>query len=156
MRPRHSKRLSLFHRLGILLVILGTMQSLAPISLWLTRPSLRLTGPMRIALASVGESDRSDRGLPSNPSPATEPRQEEESDQESHDTENLAETMVWPEALAVHRSALRSISPSPVCSLPRPGRGAQRTRSALQRSRTLPILSHASSSVTARLCRFLC
>jgi hypothetical protein len=156
VRLRDSKRLSLFHRLGILLVILGTMQSLVPIGLWLTRPSLRVSGPMRVALAALDESDPPARGLPSNPSLVTEPRQEEETDQESHDTENPAESMVWPEALAEHRSVVRSISPSPLCSLPRPGRGAERTRSSLQRTRTLPILSNAASSVTTRLCRFLC
>jgi len=137
-------------------VILGMMQSLAPICLRLTRPSLRLSGPMRVALASLDDSDLSAPGLPSDPSLVTEPRQEEESDQESHDTENPAETMVWPEALAEHRSAERAVSPSPLCSIPQPGRGAQRTHSALQRTRTLSILSQASSIVTTRLCRFLC
>jgi hypothetical protein len=147
VRRTESKRLSLFHRLGILLVILGMMQSLAPTCLRLTRPSLRLSGYLRVALTTSDDSHLSAHGLPSDSSLVPESRPEEESDQESQDTENPAETMAWPEALAEHRSAERSVSPSPLCPFPHPGRGAERT---------LPILSIASSSATTRLCRFLC
>ena len=156
VRRSDSNRPRLFHRLGILLVILGMIQSLAPTCLRSARPSLRLSGQVRVALASRDDSDLLAHALPGNPPLVTESRQEEESDQESHDTEPLAETMAWSEALAEHRSPERSASESPLCSIGQPGRGAERTRSALQRTRTLPILSIASSSVTTRLCRFLC
>jgi len=46
-----AKNLSLFHRLGITLVILGMMQSLAPTVLRATRSSLRLQGRIAVALA---------------------------------------------------------------------------------------------------------
>jgi len=156
VRRADAKRLGLSHRLGILFVILGMMQSLAPTSLRPTRPSLRISAPLRVALAAPDDFSLSIRVLPADSSLVTESRQEEESDQESHDTENLAESLAWPEAPAERRSAERSASASPLCSIPQPSRGTQRTCSALQRTRTFPILANASSSVTTRLCRFLC
>ncbi len=132
------------------------MQSLAPTCLRLTRASLRISGPLQVALAAPDDSGLSVRVLPSDSSLVTESRPEEESDQESHDTENLAENLAWPEALAERRSAERSASASPLCTIPQPSRGTQRTRSALQRTRTFPILANASSGVTTRLCRFVC
>src|SRR5260221_75176 len=104
------------------------MQSLAPTCLRPTRPSLRHSWHLLVALASADDSDLSARVLQSDSSLATEPRQEEESDQESHDTENLAENLAWPEALSERQSAQRSSTASSLCSIPKPGRGAERTR----------------------------
>jgi hypothetical protein len=159
VRPADATRLSLFHRLGIVLVILGMMQSLAPGLLPRpTRSSLRLQGQLRFALASLASpvSVRPAGVVPRGPTPAAESRQDEESDQESQDTESPAETIAWPEALAERRAAERSFSMSPLCALPEPDRGAERSRFDLQRARALSLLSITSSSVTTRLCRFLC
>ena len=94
--------------------------------------------------------------LPADPSDATESRAEQESDQDTPDTENPAENLAWPEVLAVRLSAERSSTASAHWPIPQPGRGARRTRSALQHARALPIVASASSRVTTRLCRFLC
>jgi len=151
-----ARRLSLFHRLGITLVILGMMQSLAPTCFRPARSSLRLLNRLTIAIALRDVVD------PVAPLPMTGPTlpspsgQDQESDQESHDTEDQAEALAWPEAMADHRSVQRMVSLAPLGGLPRPARAAERTRSALQQSRVLAIRAASSASMNSRLCRFTC
>jgi len=153
---RGAKQLGLFHRLGITLVILGMIQSLAPTNFRPTRSSLRLPTRLRVALAPLGDSESSVLMLvadPTLPSP-TEPNQE--SDQESHDTEDLAETLAWPPAMT-DRRAIQGVRVSDgVGSLAKPASRVDAMRFALQRSRSLSILAADSSLLTSRLCRFTC
>lgn len=150
--------MSLFHRFGIALVILGMMQSLAPTYFRPVRSSLRHLGRFRVALIALGVADLA-AGLPwTSPPLAPGSTADQEPDQESHDTEDLAETFAWSEAMTDRRSVQRSATTALFgsFSFAQPGRGAERTRSALQYSQTLSCLAAASSSVTARLCRFTC
>jgi hypothetical protein len=157
VRRAAANRMSQFHRLGIILVILGMMQSLAPMSFRPTRDSLRLRERLQIALAPYqGVAESPDQVLwISTPIPA-DSRQDPESDQESHDTEDLAETFAWSDAITVGRSIQRSSTASQIGPAPRSERAAHRTSAALQRSRALPCLSILTSSMTTRLCRFTC
>jgi hypothetical protein len=131
-----APRTSWFDRLGIILVILGLIQSLAPLAQRPDRLAQRLALQPRTAL------------------PATEP--DGVPDEESHDTENQAETIAWPEAVAEGRSARRAAPATSFGSLPQPGRSALRTRSMLQEARALPILAADAAGAPARLVRFLC
>jgi hypothetical protein len=123
VRRTGPKALSLFHRLGILFVILGTMQSLAPNGL----------RPMR-------------------PSPTESSRQDQEPDQESQDGENLAESLVWPEALTERRSPVTGHSRSPLDFRTRPARPSGLTCSARPRKRTFldTSTSHHASTCLGR------
>jgi hypothetical protein len=147
--------MSLFHRLGISLVILGMVQGLVPSSLRPVRASLRVMQRLQVALASLEIADFP-VGLVLNGLPVeSESNQDQESDQESHDTENLAETLAWPDGLSERRSVQRTGFWSLSCSISPPNLASLRTLSALQRTRSLPILA-SSSSATTRLCRFIC
>jgi len=136
------------------------MQSFAPTCFRLTRSSLRVKGHLRIAFAPPADAD-SDPSTPpylvwTGPSISAETVRDQEPDQESHDTEDVSETFAWPEAMTDHRSVQRSRTATSPGSLLRPGHAAERTRSALQRSRSLPILAALSADATVRLCRFTC
>jgi hypothetical protein len=153
---RGAKNLSLFHRLGITLVILGMIQSLAPPCVRPTRGSLRLAARFRIALASLNVSDLSLRLVSPASEIESESRQDQESDEESHDMEDLGETFVCPETATLRRSPQRSFPPSPHGSIPLPGRGSERTLSALQQAWALPILAADASNLASRICCFRC
>jgi len=152
------KNQSLFHRLGIALVILGMMQSLAPTCFLPTRSSLSLLGRLRIAFASPldeNPANTNTEALAWNSAPASA-QQDQEADQESQDTEDLSETFAWPEAMTDRRSVPRaSVATSPGPLL-KPEREAVRTHAALQRMRAMPILATISANATAQLCRFTC
>jgi hypothetical protein len=132
------------------------IQSLAPLALRPARSSLRLAARLPVALASSGLFGSSIQPVRGTPSRAAESEPVREPDEESHDTENQAETIAWPEAVAERRSAPRAGFASPAGILPQPGRSARRTGAALQQDRALPILAAAASGVAARLGRFLC
>jgi hypothetical protein len=68
----------------------------------------------------------------------------------------MSEAFDWPEAMSDHRSVHRSLAEVPFGSLPKPGRAAVRTQSALQESRVRVILAAASAGMSARLCRLTC
>jgi len=159
VRRAGAKSLSLFHRLGITLVILGLMQSFAPTCFRPTRSSLRVMGNLRLALfAPLLDSELATATpmLFSGPSYTTGTGQDQESDQESHDTEDLSETFALPEAVTSPRSWQRHDTSARPGPLPKPGRTSHRTRSALQSTRALPILAALSATATSRLCRFTC
>jgi hypothetical protein len=158
VRQTGAKSLSLYHRLGITFVILGMLQSFAPTCFRVTRSSLRVKGHLRVAFAPLLDVEPATTSYLTwaGPSLSTATAQDQESDQESHDAEDLSETFAWPEAMTDHRSAQRSGAVALPSSLLRPGHAAERTRSALQRSRSLPILAASSANATARLCRFTC
>jgi hypothetical protein len=151
-----AKRLSLYHRLGITLVILGMIQSFAPTNFRPTRPSLRIAGRLPLAIALPGIADASASLPATSPTLTSESGQDQESDQESHDTEDLAETFTLSEAITVRRTVHRFASVASLGLVPRPGRASERTRSALQQSRANGILASSSSGMTARLCRMTC
>jgi len=151
-----AKNLSLFHRIGITLVILGMVQSLAPICFRPARSSLRLLERLRVAFSPLEREDAT-FGLVLNSSvlpPSPEPNRE--SDQESHDTEDLAETFTWTEAMTDRRSVQNPRAATPLDTLLKPIRDVERTLLGLQRSRSLSILAFASSNLTSRLCRLTC
>jgi len=158
VRQTGAKSLSLFHRLGITLVILGMMQSFAPIGFRPTRASLRIAGQLRVTFTSPLDADPAALAsmVWAGSSLSTGTAQDQESDQESHDTEDLSETFAWSEAMTDQRSVQRSGNASTPDPFLKPGRAAERTRSALQRTRALPILAASSANATARLCRFTC
>jgi hypothetical protein len=153
------KHLSLSQRLGNILSILGMLLALVPLS---TRParSLHQMGRLRIAiaLATIHVDESSTCVLPSCPSPSCEPIRDQESDQESNDTEDLAETFTWSEAITDRRTVQGNGVGvvTALGSLAKPSRALERTRSALQRSRVLPLLAADASGATTRLCRFTC
>jgi hypothetical protein len=151
-----AKNLGLFHRLGITLVILGMLQSVAPTCFRPGRSSLRIHGRLRVALLTLTNVEPVSRLAWSGMSMTAEPVQDQESDQESHDTENPAETYTWSLTVSAGRSVQRSGGSVSFGAGQKPRMAAERTLCALQRSRVLPILSAASSSVTTRYCRFLC
>jgi len=153
---RGAKNLSLFHRLGILMVILGMGQSLAPAWFRPARSSLRLMERLRVALTPL-ESHEGTLGLVLNSSTLpSQAEQNQESDQESHDSEDLAETFTWTEAMTDRRSVQGLGVSSPLGSISKPGRDATRVRSALQRTRSLSIHAASSSRMTTLLCRLTC
>jgi len=159
VRQAGAKSLSLFHRLGITLVILGMMQSFAPTCFRPTRSSLRVMGNLRLALFAPLLDSELATATPvvfSGPSYTTGTGQEQESDQESHDTEDLSETFALPEAVTAPRSVQRTDASAWPGSLLKPGRASHRTRSALHCTRALPILAALSATATTRLCRFTC
>jgi hypothetical protein len=157
VRRTGANYLSLFQRLGIALVILGMVQSLAPTCFRPARGSLRIKGRLRVVIAILENTNALAGLLPSaTPTPPSLSGQDPESDQESHDTEDLTEAFAWSGTLTDRRSVKDSSPSAPVDSIPGPGRAVVRTRSVLQRSRVLPILASASGNVTARLCRFTC
>jgi len=82
--------------------------------------------------------------------------QNQESDQESHDTEDLSETFAWSEAMTVRRSIQGFRATAAFGSITKHDRPLDQTRSALQRSRAHSILAESSSRMTSRLCRFTC
>jgi hypothetical protein len=158
VRRTGAKCLSLSHRLGITLVILGMVQVLMPTWYRPTRPTLRLPRPLSLALADLDSEEGSARlavavvepTLPSESAPDQEP------DQDSSDTEDFAETFAWLGATTDRRSVQGSTSPAPPGAVLKPDRADERTRSALQRQRVGPILADDSASMVPRLCRFLC
>lgn len=167
MRRTGAKRLSLFQRLGIILAILGMLQALVPLSSRPARSSLRLVGRLRIALASIHVAEPASCTLPcclpssseGEPGSLSEPCRDQESDQESHGTEDLAETFTWTSEAIADRRTVQGNGVGAVMafgSLAKPSRALERTRSALQRSRILPLLAHAAAGATIRLCRFTC
>jgi hypothetical protein len=157
VRRTGAKYLSLFQRLGIALVILGMVQSLAPTCFRPARGSLRIKGRLLVAIAIPGNTDALAGLLPSTtPTSPSMSGQDQESDQESYDTEDLTEAIAWSGTLTDRRSVKGSSPAAPLDFVPRPGRAVVRTRSVLQRSRVLPILANASANVTAHLCRFTC
>jgi hypothetical protein len=137
-------------------VILGMVQALMPTWCRPTRSALRVSKPMRIALAILDDEESSARLTLSEPTLPTEATPDQEPDQDSNNTEDLAEGFTWPEALTDRRSVQGSTSPAPLAPLFKPERAEDRTRSAVQRARALPILAASSAGVSARLCRFLC
>jgi hypothetical protein len=150
-----AKGLVPFHRLGVILVILGMVQALAPTYLRPVRSTLRLLSRVRLALPHLGDTDLLVRltstGLPL----ALSEGHDQESDQESHDTEDLAETFVCSEPMTARRTFQRlriAAAPGPVL---KSGRGSGRMPFAPQNSRALSLLA-ASPSLTTRLCRFTC
>src|SRR4051794_15469925 len=134
------------------------VQSFAPTCFRPTRPSLRVVGPLKIAIALPGIADTSAALPVTGPSLPSESGQDQESDQEaeSHDTEDLAETFAWSEAITVRRTVQRFASSASLGPVPKPGHASERTRSALQQSRSNAILASSSAGMTARLCRMTC
>jgi len=151
-----ARTLSHFHRLGIALVILGMMQSLAPTCFRPTRSTLRQFGRLSVALARLGESEAPVELLLTGPILPSSTEQNPESDQESHDTEDLAETFAWTEAVTDRLSVQGTGAPSASGSIAKLVRASDQTQSSLQRSRALSILAASSSSMTTRLCRLTC
>src|SRR5437868_121388 len=84
------------------------VQGLAPTHFRPLRSSLRLQGRLRIAVVSlvINEGAATSRPLlATTPAPPVSlPGQDQESDQESHDTEDLSETFAWSEAMTDRRS----------------------------------------------------
>ena len=160
MRRTGGNRLSLSCRLGITLVILGMVQSLAPPCFWPARASLRVMGPLEIAVASLDLAETPACPIANGPALSSQPGQdpESESDQESEsqDSEELAETFVWAEAVTVRRAVHRFAPVALLGSIPEPGRSLERTQSALQASRATAILAATSEGLSARLCRLTC
>jgi len=153
---RGAKNLSLFHRLGIALVILGMVHSLAPSSFRPTRSSLRLPTRLQVAPTFLGDIESSPALLLTEPTLPSQAGANRETDQESHDTEDVAEAIAWPLAMTDRRSAPGEHVAAATGSIARPGRREERTLSALQRSRSLTILSTSSCNMTIRLCRLAC
>ena len=151
-----AKNLGLFHQLGITLVILGMLQSIAPTCFCPSRSALRIQGRHRLALARLANLSATEALACSYEALPEEAGQDPESDQESHNTEELTENYTWSEALTLRRSVQQSASASSHASVQKPRSDAEKTCAALQRSRILPALSAASSSMTSRFCRFLC
>jgi hypothetical protein len=142
------------HQLGIVLAILGMVPTFVPPCFQPPNSSLRLLGRVRIALAtSFRSSNLATPLLGASLLPPTEAAPDQEADQESNSTENLAETFAWSEALTVRRPLQRAAA---LGSFAPPGQAADHRRSTLQRGRSLPILAAFSASLTARLCRFTC
>jgi len=151
-----ANRLSLSHRLGIILVILGMMQSLMPTCFRSTRPSLRVAGGLKIALDLIDIADVPASQAIAGPTLASVAGQDQESDQESQSAEDLAETFALAEAIPVRRTVQRFASIASLRLAPMPGRDSTRTQSALHRSRSGAILASLSAGITARLCRMTC
>jgi len=148
--------MSLYYRLGITLVILGMVQSFAPTCFRTIRPSLRVAGRLKIAIALPEFVDAS-TSLPLNTLPlGSESTPDQETDQESHDTEDLAETFAWSEAITVRRTYHRFTSVVTLGPVSRLGSASEKARSALQQSRRDAIVALSSKSMTARLCRMTC
>jgi hypothetical protein len=156
VRRTDARHLSLFHRLGIILLILGMVQALMPTWCRPARSALRASKPLRIALINLDDDETSTRLTLSEPTLPTEPTPDQEQDQDSTDTEDLAESFAWIEALTDRRSIQGSTSPAPLAPFFKPDRAEERTLSTLQLERSLPILAASSACVTARLCRFIC
>jgi len=156
VRHKGADRTSLYYRLGITLVILGMVQSFAPTCFRTIRPSLRVAGRLKIAIALPDLVDAS-ASLPLNTlpvGPASAPDQE--SDQESHDTEDVAETFAWSEAITVRRTVHRLTSVVTLGPVSKLGSASEKVRSALQQSRMDAIMASSSANMTARLCRLTC
>jgi hypothetical protein len=156
VRRTDARHFSLFHRLGITLVILGMVQALTPTWCRPTRSALRVSKPLRFALVNLDDDDTSTRLALSEPPLPSEPTPDQEQDQDSTDTEDLAESFAWIEALTDRRLIQGSTSPAPLAPFFKPDRAEERTLSALRRERSLPILAASSACVPARLCRFIC
>jgi hypothetical protein len=156
VRRTGAKRLSLSHRLGITLVILGMVQVLMPTWYRPTRPTLRLPRPLSLALADLESEEGPALLAVTEPTLPSESAPDQEPDQDSSDTEDFAETFAWLGATTDRRSVQGSTSPAPSGAVLKPDRAGERTRSALQRHRALPILADDSASMVPRLCRFLC
>jgi hypothetical protein len=155
VRRTGASNLSLFHRLGITLVILGMVQSLAPTCFRPTRSSLLLLGRLKVAFGILGSPEVAAHLLLTSPTSPSQLGPDQESNQESHDTEDLGETFAWSEAMTVRRTVQRAAAVAPLLSLSKPGRAVERTQSALQRSRALTVLA-ATRSATVRFCRLTC
>jgi hypothetical protein len=153
-----AKNLSLFHRLGITLVIVGMLQSLAPTCLRPTRCALHFTGRLHVDLPDLGGDEVASSPLVSvnGPTLPVQTDENQESDQESRDIEDPAEAFAWSEAMTDRRSGPGSEAAAPLGSITRPVRTLEQTRRVLQRSRALSILATASSNMTTRLCRLTC
>jgi len=139
-----------------MLVILGMVQSFAPTCFRTLRPSLRVASRLKIAIA-LPDLVESSASLPLRTVTLdSEAVPDQESDQESHDTEDLAETFAWSEAITVRRTVHRSVTADTLGPVPRLGSASEQVRFALQRSRIDAIAASSSASMTARLCRMTC
>jgi hypothetical protein len=156
VRQTGAKRLTLYDRLGITLVILGMIQSFAPTCFRPTRPSLRINGRLKLAIALPDLADASATLSLAGPTLPSEPERDQESDQESHDTEDLAETFTWSEAITIRRPVQRFMSVATLGPAPIAGQVSERTRSALQQEWANAVLASSSATMTARLCRMIC
>jgi hypothetical protein len=159
VRRSAARHQNLFDRLGIMLVILGMLQSLAPTYFWPSRSSLSLLGRLRVVLAaSFGAADRAAPApWAGAPAPSESEQQDQEPGGESHDTEDLAEALAWSEAVSERHVPGRSRATSgrlvPVGDehAPRKHAGPNRRSSQALDSRA----SH-SASLSTHLCRFTC
>lgn len=156
MKRMGAKDMSLFHRLGITLVILGMMQSLAPTCFLPVRSSLRHVVRLAVAPTHLGDPETSVEPLLAGPTLPASSGQNQGSDRETHDPEDLSETIAWPGAMTDRRSSQGVGASAAFGSLANPARVADRTLPAHQRLRSLSIFADASSRMIVRLCRFTC
>lgn len=156
MRYKGADRMSLYYRLGITLVILGMVQSFAPTSFRPTRASLRVAGRLKIANALPDLINDSATFPVTAPTLTSESGPDQEADQESHDTEDLAETFTWSEAITVRRMVPRFTSVVTLGPVSKLGLASEKVRSALHQSRMDAIVASSSANMTARLCRITC
>jgi len=152
VRQSGAKRLSLSHRVGIALVILGMMQSLSPAWFRTVRPALRVANPLKVTLTWLRIAD-----LSTSPLLSSEAGQDpQEPDQESSNSEDFTESFTWTEAINVRRTVQRFVSFASLRLAPGSERTTGRTTSSLQQSRTHAILASSSADLIARLCRMTC